>query len=512
MEKRKKRKKWPYVLAIVVLALIAVVIFVRQIQKTSEELFQYSLYTVERGSVVSQVTGTGVIAFAETASLKLPSAVRLNDVTVRAGDSVKKGEVMATLDVSSLEALQRELLSEISSLDLQLGSLQRGNTQSKVNSLVEGRVARVYCEEGDDVALVLREYGALMLLSTDGKLAASFETTAAFQKGDKAEIVRPDGKSVEGTVETVSDGAVLVTVSDGDASFGDTVKIYKDGTLYGEAVLAVNAPLTVVAQSGTVDGVKVKAGDKVRMGSLLVTLENAPYAKGYYDAYEARDEAAKTLADVRAYLFDPAVRAKEDCVVRAVYFNDGDTLSAASMGASSASTGDVALFDVGLTSSLEVLLDADELDVPLLRTGQQAKVAVNALSGNSFEAAVKSISGTGDAYNGVTSYQVRLELDPDARLLAGMNCSVTIAIEERSGVIVAPLSTIDEDANGMYTYITPSGGKQSGDRVRVAVTTGLSDGISVEILSGLSEGDVISYEDRDAMMENMMKMFGERLR
>ena len=134
------------------------------------------------------------------------------------------------------------------------------------------------------------------------------------------------------------------------------------------------------------------------------------------------------------------------------------------------------------------------------------------LSGESLAAAVKSIAGSGEAFNGVTTYRVRLSLTPDARLYAGMNCSAVIAIEEREGVLVAPLITINEDAEGMFTYVSPSGGTVSGDRVRKNVVTGLSDGISVEILSGLEEGDVISYEDRDAMMENMMKMFGERFR
>ncbi len=522
MEKRKKRKKWPYVLAIIAVVLVAVVVLARQVKKASDELFQYSTYKVSRGSVVSSVTGTGVLAFAQTKSVALPAGIKLSDVLVQAGDSMLTGEVMAALDTASLETRQKELLNEIASLDMQLGSMQKSNTQSRVTSLVEGRVVKIYAEQGGDVYQTLLENGALMLLSTDGKLMAEFTAADVLEKGAEVEVTLSSGETVDGKVEAVTGGKAVVTVDDADASYGDAVKIYRDSTLVGEAELVANAPLTVVAQSGTVDEIKVDEGDRVRMGTVLITLTDAPYTKEYSDAYEARKTAANTLATVRAYLGDPYVRATENCVVRMVYFKDGDTLGGASSAASASMTasasasgtsslGDVTLFDVGLSSELEVLFDADELDVPLLKIGQQATVTVNALSDETFAATVTSIAGSGDAYNGVTSYRVRLSLEPDARLNAGMNCSAVIAIDRRDNVLVVPLITIDEDAEGMFTYVSPSGGKTGGDRVRKTVTTGLSDGISVEILSGLQEGDTISYEDGNAMMENMMKMFGERL-
>ncbi len=512
MEKGKKRKKWPYVLAITVVVLVGIVVIADQIKKTSDELFQYSLYTVERGNVISSVTGTGVIAFSETQSVELPAGLKLDEVLVQSGDSVKAGDVLATLDKTALETRQKELLNEISALDMQIGSLQRGSEQAKVTSMVAGRVVEIYAAEGGDVAQTLRGSGALLLLSTDGKLKAEFSSSTALTLGASVEVELFDGSSIDGTVASVTNGTAAVTVDDADAGCGDKVKVYLDGTLAGEAELMPNAPLAVVAESGVIDDIKVKTGDKVRMGTVLFTLTDAPYAKEYYDAFEARNTAADTLAAVRAYLYDPSIKAPADCVVRTVYFDDGDTLASAALtaaaSASSTPSGDVALFDLGL--SLEVLFDADELDLPLLKAGQSAVITVNALSDEAFDATVKSIAGTGEAYNGVTTYRVRLSLAPDARLSAGMNCSTVIDIEERNDVLIAPLITIEEDADGMYTYVSPSGGKASGDRVRKNIVTGLSDGISVEIVSGLEEGDVISYENRDAMMQNMMKMFGER--
>jgi len=513
MEKRKKRKKWPYVLAITVTVLIGIVVILDQIKKTSDELFQFSLYTVERGNVVSSVTGTGVIAFSKTQSVDLPTGLKLDEVLVQSGDSVKEGDKMATLDVSALEIRQKELLSEIAALDMQLGTLQRGGEQTKVTSMVAGRVMHIYATEGGDVAQTLRDSGALLLLSTDGKLKAEFPPSSALTLGADVDVELSNGDSVDGTVSSVISDAAAVTVDDADADYGDKVKIYLDGTLIGEAELTPNAPLAVVAESGVINDIKVKTGDNVRMGTVLFTLTDAPYAKEYYDVFEARNTAADTLATVRDYLYDPQIKAPADCVVRAVYFDDGDTLSpstalTAEASPSAASSGDVALFDLGLT--LEVIFDTDELDLPLLQAGQSAEITVNALPGESFDATVKSIAGAGEAYNGVTTYRVRLSLVPDARLSAGMNCSTVIDIDERKDVLIAPLITIEEDADGMYTYVSPSGGKQNGDRIRKNIVPGLSDGISVEIVSGLDEGDVISYENNDAMLENMMKVFRGR--
>ena len=83
-------------------------------------------------------------------------------------------------------------------------------------------------------------------------------------------------------------------------------------------------------------------------------------------------------------------------------------------------------------------------------------------------------------------------------MLTGMTASVRRAVEQRDNTIVIPAAALNEDATGVFVY---TGYDKRNDELTkpVYVTTGLSDGNNVEILSGIAEGDTYYYRYADTI-------------
>ena len=77
-------------------------------------------------------------------------------------------------------------------------------------------------------------------------------------------------------------------------------------------------------------------------------------------------------------------------------------------------------------------------------------------------------------------------------MLAGMNASATIIIDEKEDVLLIPAQAVTEEGNTSYVYTKQDeDGELSG---KTEVETGSTDGQNVEITSGLSEGDTVYYQ------------------
>ncbi|OQB24583.1 MAG: macrolide transporter subunit MacA [Firmicutes bacterium ADurb.Bin182] len=134
---------------------------------------------------------------------------------------------------------------------------------------------------------------------------------------------------------------------------------------------------------------------------------------------------------------------------------------------------------------------------------------MDALDEEEFNAVIEHISGIGNNVNGITTYDVTLELERDDRLFSGMNAASTIVIRQKDNVLLIPLEIIEEDENGEYVYIIEDKEGGGSERTRVDITTGISDGIYAEVTSGLSEGDMVNYEYVSAMEAAMMRFMGD---
>ena len=146
-----------------------------------------------------------------------------------------------------------------------------------------------------------------------------------------------------------------------------------------------------------------------------------------------------------------------------------------------------------VTSQEEMALEiaVDEQDITKLCTGMEATVTVEALTGQVFPAVITSISNTGTNGGGSSKFTVKLTLSKSGDMLPGMHASAYLPLDSQS-VSAIPVAALVEDGARTIVY-TGYDEKKETLINPIAVTTGVSDGEYVQILSGLSESDTVCY-------------------
>ena len=149
-------------------------------------------------------------------------------------------------------------------------------------------------------------------------------------------------------------------------------------------------------------------------------------------------------------------------------------------------------------SAMTLTINLDEHDIAKVSEGQTAAIDVTALKGQSFEAVVTEIGASGTNSGGSSKFTVELSLPLAENMLSGMNATATIPLYTKMDVLTIPVAALAETKTGtvVYTALDPETGEPASP---VEVTTGISDGETVEILSGLNSGDTIYYSYYDTL-------------
>ncbi len=156
--------------------------------------------------------------------------------------------------------------------------------------------------------------------------------------------------------------------------------------------------------------------------------------------------------------------------------------SASSSSSSSASTGFITLTNMtGLVANTSVA----EIDVSKVKTGQTATVTLNALPDKPIQATVSSINLTPTTSGSVVSYGAQLTLtNPPDGLRPGQSASVVITVAQAQNALSVPAAAVQ--TVGTNSFVTV---QENGQNVPRAVQVGIRGESTVEITSGLTEGE-----------------------
>jgi RND family efflux transporter MFP subunit len=170
-----------------------------------------------------------------------------------------------------------------------------------------------------------------------------------------------------------------------------------------------------------------------------------------------------------------------------------------SLGSSSSSSGSSAGSTSGSTNSaveisdlstLRARVSINEADLVSVKVGQKASVTFDALSGVVTTGTISAIAPTGTNSSGVITYNVDITLDfIDPALRPTMSCTAEIVTEVRENTLAVPSSAVHTDATTQAKYAIVQA--TDGPTTQVPVTTGKVVGTQTEILTGLTEGQVV---------------------
>lgn len=147
---------------------------------------------------------------------------------------------------------------------------------------------------------------------------------------------------------------------------------------------------------------------------------------------------------------------------------------------------------------MQVIADVDEADIGQVEEGQRVTFTVDAYPNDTFEGNVTQVRLQPTTENNVVTYEVVISApNPDLKLKPGLTANITIYTMEKNNIFLAPMRTFrftPQETTGIEIPTPQRGEKvvwlQTTTGIKpILVQTGVSDGINMEIVSGVKEGD-----------------------
>jgi len=162
-------------------------------------------------------------------------------------------------------------------------------------------------------------------------------------------------------------------------------------------------------------------------------------------------------------------------VIQANTFNDGTTIAS-----------------IANMNDLIFRGNIDETEVGKVKEGMPVAITVGAIIGQTFNATLEYISPKGLEQSGAVLFEMKAAVEvPDSVFIrAGYSANAEIVLASASGVLAVPESCVEFSNDSAFVYmVKEEKTQQLFDRKHVEV--GLSDGINIEIKSGLTLDDKI---------------------
>ena len=134
----------------------------------------------------------------------------------------------------------------------------------------------------------------------------------------------------------------------------------------------------------------------------------------------------------------------------------------------------------------------DETEVGRLVEGMPMKITIGALQNLKFEAVLEYVSPKAVENNGANQFEVKAAVTAvrDGKIRSGYSANAEIVLAKAEGVLSVPESAIEFSGDSTFVYVVGGAGEQKTYR-RTQVVTGLSDGVNIEIKSGITTKDKV---------------------
>ena len=264
-------------------------------------------------------------------------------------------------------------------------------------------------------------------------------------------------------------------------------------------VRANSVKLGTAQMAGRVDWVGVEEGDRVKKGQVLVKLDGYEQANKEYNRL-------KTL-HAKGFVSDLELERARTAVNNAAVVSpiSGLVTEKAAIPGEAVSPG-ISVMTVVDIDHPWVEIQVDEVDVAVARIGQKVRFTTDAFPEDEFfgriawinkKAELKQVGGRVrfDEEDLVFRGKVNFD-DGSEKLRPGMSVYAEIITGEKKDVVAAPREAITLRAGNRIAFVIRDG------RARVAeVEMGIKDAEKVEILKGLSVGDVVAVSQLDDLKD-----------
>jgi HlyD family secretion protein len=440
---------------------------------------------VESGPLVAAVTLKGSIEGEKGSELTIRPKAWMGNLQVKKavehGTLVKAGDILIEFDTEKIDQAikdakqERELAAlTIRQTELELPILER---QMPLDLAAAEREAK---NAADDFKKFLEVDKPMMLEAAEQSLKSS----AFYLETAKDELTQLTKMYKDKDLTEETEEIVLKRYKH---SLQQAEFSFKAAKNRHEQTIKIDLPRREIANKDAVLKAEIALIKAREVNPLAFKQKTLALAKQKYEEAKAHDRLADLEKDREAL----SVKAPVDGLayhgrnVRGQWM-----LPMSAMGAALSPGGQVMNGEVFITvvpvGKLVVRADAEEKDLPGLKTGLSGKATPNAMPDQKLTVTISRIATA--PLNG--KFEVRSDLsDAPAGLVPGMTCSLRFVTSKKESAITVPAAAIQDDDDGETKFVYLPGKDGKGEKKTVKV--GLTVGDKVEILDGLKAGDEI---------------------
>lgn len=524
------RRKFAVVI-IIIMVIIGGYFGYKKLNNTSQQT-HYFLSVVEKGTIISSVSGVGQVSVSDEINVKPKTSGDLIYVGVKNGQKVKAGSLVAEIDPTDAKKAVQDAQTNLDQANLDLEKMKGIQTElgdlRGVKEKATDALAKSYEDGFNDIAnafldlpSIVSGLNDILYSFTINKAQANVEYYVGAIRGYdlaidqyKADTISKyqtarvaydknfqDYKAVDRTSSTDKIEALISETYDTTRDIAEAVKstinliqFYQD-KMVGLGMTPISTSDTHLSSlNGYTGETNSYLSTLLSIKDTIQTNKEALIETGYditdqetqvKKMQDALDDAEKNLS--YCYIYAPI-----DGVVSAVDVQKGDSVSSGTVVATV------------ITQQMIATVSFNEVDAAKIKLGQKVNLTFDAIEDLTMTGVVIDIDTMGTVSQGVVSYNVTISFDTQSdQVKPGMSVSAVIITDTKQNVLLVPNGAV-KSKNGSYYVesfsqewdltdktVQGQGVVSSISPIQKTVEIGISDNTNTEIISGLSEGNQV---------------------
>ncbi len=524
MKKRKKLKWIVLIIAgILLTAAACYTVFVAPLME--KEQWVYKEQTVERGTLKAGVTESGSLEYGVTSVVydldldvstdeeeedeedesdeTVQKYLKIEEVYVKTGERLSEGDILYRFTQDSISDVRMLLENAAAKAQAAYTEAQAGYNLSALEAETDAAILKLHEQYASSIhetsSLSVVHESALLQVEIEKRTANIIllqkkleEATKDYNEAAKdyldaqKPVLEEESNTVNFMIMQKSYLNLQTRYENAKKALQEAEQALEDNdreiAAYQEKLEDVAAKSRISAletdetyQESMINGENARVTYEAELESLKETLK---------EAEDEKEQIEKQLSAFEAFVGeDGCLYAKEAGIVTEVLYEAGDSLRDAGTMISYAAPDD-----------MTISVDVTQEDIVDLNVGDKVDITFTAYEDTVYEGSIRSIDTTATSReSNAVSYTVVIAVEGDTTLLySGMTADVIFVTKQKEDVLYISRKAVMEENRRYYVYYKTSAGEME----QKEVETGMDNGIYVEILSGLEEGDTVYLASR----------------